>query len=774
MTDTTKVTTPTKATDAVECDAPTYAVAIRALCEFAAKRGDLDLRFTPSPSAQEGIAGHTLVAKRRQDGYESEISLSGCYENLEVRGRADGYCSILNQLEEVKTYRGYIENMPINHRALHWAQAKCYAWLMCVKLGLSEMNVALVYFNIETETETVLVEKHKALDLRDTFETLCSTFVQWASQELVHRHDRDARLAALNFPFDQLHSGQRVLAESVYRAGQTGRCLLAQAPTGIGKTLGTLFPLLKVAPTKLDKIFYLTAKTSGRAMALEALALLQKGYDQKPLRVVELVAREKACEHPDKACNGDSCPLAKGFYDKLPSARSAALCNPLLDKSQVRSVALNHGVCPYYLSQELVRWADIVVCDYNYYFDLNAMLYALMIANQWRVSVLVDEAHNLLDRARSMYTAEVTEQSLLNLRADIPQELKKDVDRLMRQWRKLFNNLPENYNTQDELPEKVLAALSQLTTAIAKFLGDVDQQNVVDYPAAQSLFFDSLHFQKVAELFGSHSFVEIEKFASTPFLNRLCIRNVLPAPLIKYRFAAAQSCTLFSATLNPPHAYLSSLGLPENTVVIDVPTPFTADQLRITVLKDISTRFKDRKRTLSALVAAIVQQFDASPGNYLAFFSSFDYLQLALKEVQKLRPEIPFWEQTRSMPEGEREAFLAKFTSGGKGIGFAVLGGAFSEGIDLTGTRLIGAFIATLGLPQINQVNEQMKLRLEKSVGQGYEHAYLYPGIQKVVQAAGRVIRTQQDRGFLYLMDDRFASAQVKSLLPSWWDVEVK
>jgi DNA excision repair protein ERCC-2 len=754
---------------------------VRALCEFAAKRGDLDLRFTPSPSAQEGIAGHTLVAKRRGEGYEAEISLSGRFEDLEVRGRADGYCSILNQLEEVKTFRGYIDNMPDNHRALHWAQAKCYAWLMCVKLGIDEMNVALVYFNIETETETVLAVKHTAQQLRETFEGLCSLFVQWAAQEVAHRHDRDETLKALSFPFEELHAGQRVLAESVYRAGAGGRCLLAQAPTGIGKTLGTLFPLLKVAPgkgndsaTAIDKIFYLTAKTSGRAMALDALEKLQQGQCKPQLRVVELVARDKACEHPDKACNGDSCPLAKGFYDKLPAARAAAHLSPSLDKVQIRDVALTHGVCPYYLSQELVRWADVVVCDYNYYFDLNAMLYALTLANQWKIGILVDEAHNLLDRARGMYTAEVAERSLSNLKADLPEELKKDFDRLMRQWKKLLRAQESTYNTLDELPEKLLAAMIQLTSAIGKFFGDVDQKNAADYPAAQSLFFDALHFQKVAELFDSHSFIEIEKGEKGEKGDRLCIRNVLPAPLIKNRFSSAHSCTLFSATLNPAHAYISSLGLPDDTVVIDVPTPFKSDQLKVTVLKKISTRYKDRVRSLSALVDEIAAQFDRSPGNYLAFFSSFDYLQQALRKLQTLKPHIPIWEQSRSMPESARDAYLANFVDNGKGIGFAVLGGAFSEGIDLTGGRLIGAFIATLGLPQINDVNEQIKLRLEKTLGQGYEHAYLYPGIQKVVQAAGRVIRTPEDRGFLYLMDDRFASAQVKALLPSWWDVEVR
>jgi DNA excision repair protein ERCC-2 len=742
-----------------------YSIAVRALCEFAAKRGDLDLRFTPSPTAQEGIVGHALVAKNRQAPYQSEITLKGCYENLEVKGRADGYDPDLNQLEEVKTYRGYVENIAASHRALHWAQAKVYAWLMCLELGLSEMNVALVYFSIDTEAESLLVENYSAEELKLHFEALCSVFLKWATKELAHQEAHKVFANEVIFPFADLHAGQRVLAESVFKATTHGRSLIAQAPTGIGKTIGTLFPALKSGTKEPHKIFYLAAKTSGRAMALSAIESL--AGNRVGLRALELVAKEKSCVHPDKACHGDSCPLAKGFYDKLPAARESAAMQPMLTKEVTHEVATSHGVCPYYLSQEMVRWVDIVVCDYNYYFDLNAMLYALTVNNQWKVHLLVDEAHNLPDRARAMYSAELSDQSLSALVNEMPDSLKKDVDRFRRVWRRLFKEQTEAIAIIAEVPEKIVGALDKLLSAISTVLADDTINHAVENPAMQAFFLEGLHFQKVLALFDEHFFLEANLEHTKNW--RLRIHNVLPAPMLRTRFDAAYSVSLFSATLNPTHAYKALLGLPENSVEIDVISPFSSDQLQVQISSNISTRFKDRDKSLGLLAKTIAQQYELQPGNYLAFFSSFDYLQQASNQMAISHPSVPVWAQTRGMSEDEREKFLDRFTEQSQSIGFAVLGGAFSEGIDLTGARLFGAFIATLGLPQFNRINDEMKRRMDDLLGNGYDYIYLYPGLQKVVQAAGRVIRTTNDRGVLFLMDDRFASKQVTSLLPQWW-----
>lgn len=749
-----------------------YSIAVRALCEFTAKVGDLDLRFTPSPTALEGIVGHRTVASRRSEGYQSEVALEGVYQNLKIKGRADGYDPAQNCLEEVKTYRGDLSKQPANHRQLHWAQAKIYGWLMCQKLDLEHINLALVYFDIVSEKETCLVESFSAEQLRQFFEQHCARFLHWAEQEMSHREGRNRAAQQLAFPHAGFRPGQRHLAESVFKAISTGCCLMAQAPTGIGKTVGTLFPMLKaLAPQQLDKVFFLTAKTPGRQLALDATQVIMRSAAAPPLRVLEMVARDKACEHPDKACHGESCPLAQGFYDRLPAARQAASAVSLLSQSALRQVALDHGVCPYYLSQEMARWADVVVADYNYYFDFSALLFGLAQANNWKVAVLVDEAHNLVERGRQMYSASLDQSTLAGVRKTAPEALKKQLQRINREWNALHGAQSGTYQAYDKPPEKLLQALSSCSASIGDYLNDHPQG--LD-SALQNFYFEMLQFCRVAELFDEQFLFDISKrdLDRKKQLSQLCLRNVVPAGFIGPRLTAARSTVLFSATLSPRHYYADLLGTPTNTVCIDVESPFHADQLHVQIVNQISTRFVHRQASLAPIVELIAGQFSQRPGNYLAFFSSFEYLQQVAQLLAQRHPQIPLWSQSRGMGEDQRQQFLDQFTEDGKGVGFAVLGGAFGEGIDLPGARLIGAFIATLGLAQLNPVNEQLKQRMAAIFGAGYDYTYLYPGVQKVVQAAGRVIRTQQDQGVVMLIDDRFGESKVRQLLPSWWSIK--
>lgn len=745
-----------------------YVVAVRALCEFTAKQGDLDLRFTPSPTAQEGIAGHAVVTARRGDGYRTEVSLSGDHGLLHVRGRADGYDARENLLEEIKTYRGKLSSMPENHHHLHWAQVRVYGHLLCAQLGLDSVNLALVYYEIGSGHETVLRETRSAAELKAAFEEQCLRFIAWAEQELRHREARDAALVALRFPHASFRPGQRQLAETVFKANSTARCLLAQAPTGIGKTVGSLFPVLKAAPAqRIDKVYFLAAKTPGRQLALDAAATIRSADPRLSLRVLELTARDKACEHPDKACQGASCPLAKGFYDRLPAARAAALEVPVLDRAALREVGLAHDVCPYYLGGEMARWSDVIVGDYNYYFDGGAMLYALAQEQGWRASVLVDEAHNMVSRARSMYSGELDRALLRMARAAAPSEtVKKALTKVARAWGEMDAHAPAPYQLLATPPEKLLSALQNATSTINDYLAE---QAVPLDPDLQRFHFDALGFQRLAESFGEHSLCDITRDGKD---TTVCIRNVVPAPFLKPRFEGAHSVTLFSATLSPWHYFADLLGLPENTGWVDVESPFSAGQLAVHIASRISTRYQHRAASLAPIAQLMADQYAQAPGNYLAFFSSFDYLEQAADLFTRLHPDVPVWRQERRMSEAERAAFLDRFQPEGRGIGFAVLGGSFGEGVDLPGARLIGAFVATLGLPQLNPVNEQLRARMQAMFGAGYDYTYLYPGLQKVVQAAGRVIRTEQDRGTVYLIDDRFGQPAVRELLPRWWQVD--
>jgi DNA excision repair protein ERCC-2 len=753
---------------------PAYTIAVRALCEFTAKAGDLDLRFTPSPSAQEGIAGHAVVAARRGDGYRAELPLSGEWNGLRVRGRADGYDENENLIEEIKTHRGRPESIPDNHRHLHWAQVRVYGHLLCQERGLDAVNLALVYYDIGSGVETVLREQRDSAWLQTHFAGLCERFSSWAAQESAHRAARNDALTHLRFPHADFRPGQRHLSESIYRANTSGRCLLAQAPTGIGKTVGSLFPTLKAMPQQgIDKVFFLAAKTPGRRLALDGAAKLcsAKGTETAtPLRVLELTARDKACEHPDKACHGDACPLARGFYDRLPAARAAAAEVLVLDREALRTVALEHDVCPYYLGSEMTRWVDMIVGDYNYYFDGGAMLYALAQANGWKASVLVDEAHNLVNRARSMYSAEIDRELLRAARAVAPPAVKKALERVGRAWTNVDKGAPAPYQLLESMPAKLVDALQDASSTInehlAAFPGPLD-------PDLQRFHFDALQFARLAESFGPHSLVDLSRDADRPTLrdSTICIRNVVPAPFLGPRFAASHSSTLFSGTLGTWQYCTDTLGLPADTAWVEVDSPFTASQLDVHVAKGISTRYQARAASVQPIAELIARQFHERPGNYLAFFSSFDYMDQVAGALAKLDPGVTAWRQERRMSETARQGFIDRFAIGGAGVGFAVLGGAFGEGVDLPGERLIGAFVATLGLPQVNPVNEQLRERMQTLFGAGYDYTYLYPGIQKVVQAAGRVIRTEQDRGVVWLIDDRFAQPGIRALMPAWWEL---
>jgi len=752
-----------------------YAVSVRTLCEFAARRGDLDLRFHLAPSGQEGVVGHRVVMGRRGATYQKEIALELQQGLLRVRGRADGYDPEAGRLEEIKTYRGRLRDMPASQGELHWAQLRVYGHMMCQKLAMDEIELALVYFNITTGRETIRRETRSAAELQAAFAALCGDFLRWAEQEVGHRQERDATLTTLQMPFGAFRSGQRSLAKAVFRGIRDGEHQAIQAPTGIGKTMGTLFPALKAMAVEsaggtLDKVFFLTAKTSGREVALRAAKIIQDS-EAPALRVLELAARERACEHPDKQCHGDSCPMAKGFYDRLPDARATALKRRLLDRATLRQVGLEHALCPYHLAMELVQWCDVVVGDYNYYFDVGATLHAQTSSQQWRVGVLVDEAHNLVERARAMYTGKLALEDLKGL-AKLNGRLDSALVQVDRAWRELLADQTEPYRRHPGLPAAFIQALRVASGVIADQLDKLDHD---EHDKVLRFYFDVQLFLRLAEGFGSHSLFETTIAALTQgHLQAECsIRNVMPAPYLKPRLDTAHACVLFSATLHPQRFYSDVLGLPAATRWMDVESPFTADQLEVRVVGDISTRWADRQASLAPMAHTITSQYARRPGNYLVFTSSFDYLHRLAEAVNAAQPEIPIWLQARDRDTTARTAFLDRFKVGGRGIGFAVLGGIFAEGIDLPGERLVGAFIATLGLPQWNPANEALRACVEENfAGRGYEYAYLYPGLRKVVQAAGRIIRTPQDRGVVYLMDDRYNRPAVRRLMPSWWRVQ--
>ena len=755
-----------------------YTVSVRSLCEFTAKAGDLDRRFTPSATALEGLAGQAAVVARRGPGYESEVPLQGQCGTLRVRGRADGFDAQRQRLEEIKTIRGRADDVTANRRALHWAQLETYAALLCASRGLAQVELALVYVDAGTQQETVLRRIAGAASLQAAFAARCAAFAEWAAQEAAHRAARDGALAALPFPLGSFRPGQRALAEAVYRSSVQGNCLLAQAPTGIGKTLGTLYPVLRAMPGRqLDRVAFLTCKTTGRNTALDALQQLRGAMPGRSLRVLALVSKEQACEHPGQPCHGAACPLASGFHDRLPAARAAAVAEGWLDPAAQRRAALAHGICPYHLGQELLRWVDVVVGDVHHAFDPRGQLFGLAQALDWRWVLLVDEAHNLVERTRQMYSAQMRLSDIQTAWHAAPAALRAPLQR----WHKVAAALAAESDADDHalpsVPDALLQALQALNTAVGEHLQDqpLDGGPLLHGPLLQ-FHFQALALQRLLDRFGPHSVFEVLRAAppadgSAPDA-LLAVRNIVPAAFLRQRWAACQGATLFSATLGPPAYPRDLLGLPADTGWIDIPPAFPPEHLQVHIARRLSTRFPHRRASLDAVVALMAGQFARHPGNYLAFFSSFDYLDLAADRLAVLHPALPQWRQTRGMPDSARQGFLARLQPGGQGLAFAVLGGAFAEGVDLPGTRLVGAFIATLGLPPVSMAQQRTRERLDELFGPGHGYADRVPGLQRVVQAAGRVIRSPSDRGWLWLMDERFAQPDVRALLPAWWHIQ--
>lgn len=759
-----------------------HTVAVRVLCEFAARGGDLDLHYTPAPSAQQGIAGHRKVAARRGAAYQSEVPLAGAAHGLLVRGRADGYDVDANRLEEIKTHRGRPAT-PTGQRALHQAQLRVYGHLMCAQRGLATITLALVYYDIDTQHETVLTEQAEAASLRTFFERCCERYVGWADAEAAHRAARDAHLRALAFPFTDFRAGQHMLARAVFTAHRHGRCLLAQAPTGLGKSIATLFASLKAMPERaFDKVYYLTARTSGRQPAVEALRAL--GPAGMPLRTLELVAREQACEHPERHCTGDSCPLARGFFDRLAGARAAAVALGRLDADAVRAVARAHSVCPYYLGQELLHWCDVIVGDVHHYFDGGGVLHAAMLAGGWRVGLLVDEAHNLAERTRRMYSASLDQRRLARLRTGAPRPVARALDRVRRQWRAQVGDDAAPYRQLERPAPALLEALQTFVTVVTDALAEAGP--AAGLPGTGSpdgdlreALFDCQRFLQAAERFGEHSLYDVTRTAPSsdgqrrsPAATTLCLRNVVPAPFTGPRVTDAAGSVLFSATLTPWPFVRGLLGLPAEARCLELPTPFDPRRLSVRLAGRLSTRQADRMAAAPRIATLIARQFAQQPGNYLVFASSFAFLAQLSAALAACAPHIERCEQQPAMGEAERRAFVERFTDTSRQVGFAVLGGVFGEAIDLPGRRLIGAFIATLGLPPPDPVNEAIRRRLHGLFGDGYRLAYLYPGLQKVVQAAGRVIRGEHDSGVIHLIDDRFGRPEIRELLPPWWHID--
>ncbi|MEY4415871.1 MAG: hypothetical protein RIQ53_3164 [Pseudomonadota bacterium] len=840
-------------------------VSVRELCAFAARRGDLDLRHTPAPTAAEGIAGHQRVAAARGPDYRAEWPLHGRWQALVLRGRADGWDPGRQRLEEIKTHRmpgrrrqrpprpdELLAWLPERQLALHRAQLRVYGALLCRAEGLAQVELALVYLDLVSGGETLIVETRSADALEDDLAALCAPYQAWARLQAAHRRARDAALSTLPFVHGTFRDGQQLLARQVFTAARRRGLLLAQAPTGTGKTQGLLYPALRAcADQGLDKILALSTRNTGRTLWLQALAANRARSRTLPLRVLELVAREQACLHPQARCEARDCPLAVAFFDKLPAARADALarCDELaggaggaagaggttttaqpvlLDAATLRTIAEAHALCPYYLAQELVRWADVVVADCHQWLDASALVVALTQENDWQMLVLADEAHNLVDRARGMYSAELDLLQWRALAREAPTVLQRPIRRLLG----LLRGGPGTPETPDRpapaeptpgrlrpapddtggvrhtgtLPAGLGEAIAQVSGVLGDALADPEGLATPAGPWRpdgrwQQAWLELAGFARLAERHdAAHTLVEWQGLHPLHGPARLALVNAWPAPFLRTRWTLAHGAVLCSATLAPPRFHADLLGLPEDHAWLDLPSPFDPAHLQVHRVSGLPMHWRARQAAAAPLARLMDGAIRRNPGNYLTFFSSFEQLDQVWQAweaeqdgqdgrgeaggrggmeegtgheaAQRGRPPpIEAWRQHRRMDEAAREAFLHRFRPDGVGLGFAVLGGAFGEGVDLPGRRLIGAFIATLGLPRIDARAQALCERLQAAFGEraGRDYAYTVPGLRKVVQAAGRVIRGPEDRGQVWLIDERWQRRELLTLLPASW-----
>lgn len=759
---------------------------VRGLVEFVLRSGDLSASFAGSSRMVEGSRIHRKIQQAQGEEYEAEVSLAIVVERpeviLQISGRADGIITARDEagekqitIDEIKSVTDELETIEEDYNLLHWAQAKCYGYIYAIQQELKTISVQISYCHVDNMAIKIFKKEFTVDELSLFFNSLIEEYIVWAERLGDWTEVRNASAQLLAFPFPQFRQSQRQLAVAVYVALTKGRKLFAQAPTGTGKTMATLFPAVKALGLgQVEKIFFLTAKTVTRGLAEEAIARLRQGG--LACKTLTLTAKDKICFLPEADCTPEECPYAKGYYDRINAALSACWHIEAYTREAIEQIARENTLCPFELSLDLALWADIIICDYNYVFDPRVYLKRFFYENNNQYCFLVDEAHNLVDRAREMFSAQVTKQSFLEIR----KKIRQDLPRLAKVTGKINSYLLKagkactEKSTVDEADYLVANALpSELLPQLRHFQELAEKWLAKNEPAGfreelLELFFAVNAFIRTAEMYDENYVTYCEKQEKEITIKLFCVN---PSELLRQAVKRGRCAVFFSATLTPLHYFAEILGGEEEDGQLAVPSPFDAGNLGLLVADTISTTYKMREQTYDDIVDSIAAATGAKTGNYLVFLPSYRYMEEVYVRFSAKNPSVQVIRQKGEMSEGERDAFLQQFSGENSAtlLGFAVLGGLFGEGIDLVGERLVGAIIVGVGLPKICLEREIVRQWFDEKNNQGFEYAYVYPGMNKVLQAAGRVIRTEQDRGLILLIDARFAQPRYKRLFPPEW-----
>ena len=773
-------------------------ISVRNLVEFILREGDIDNRHGQSVSPEAMLAGsrmHRKIQKRKGSDYHAEVPLKLVlkeeYYDLILEGRADGI-QILTEGEK-PDYSVSFQNIVLEDSAkviideikgiymkldhllapvgVHLAQAKCYAYIYALQHDLKRIGVQMTYVNLDTEEMKYFSEEYTFEALEGWFDDLIASYRKWSDFQYAWKKLRQESIQKLQFPF-AYRKGQKELAAGVYRTIQRKKNLFIQAPTGVGKTITTVFPAVKAVGEGLgDRIFYLTAKTVTGTVAWETFDQLRRqGYQAK---LIQITAKEKMCLCAEMECNPVHCPYAKGHYDRVNDAVFGLLQKEdFFTREVLLEQAREYQVCPFEMSLDVASWVDDIICDYNYVFDPNVYLkrfFAEGIRGDY--IFLIDEAHNLVERSREMYSATLRKEDFLSVRKIMKRyqpKLDKDFNKCNRILLD-YKRECENYKVYQDIGSFIFA-LMNLASGLDEFL-----QRSTEFPERKEVsefYFAVRNFLNMYERVDEHYVIYGEHTAEGGFLLKLyCVD---PSLNLQECIDKGNAAIFFSATFLPIRYYKSLLSTKQDNYAVYAETAFTEDQSLLLLGRDVSSRYTRRNQDEYRRIAEYIRKTgQAQKGNYMVFFPSYKMMQEVYEVFEGLNcGEMETCMQVSGMKEEEREAFLGQFAAEHERsfLAFCVMGGIFGEGIDLKNEQLIGAVVVGTGLPQISNEREILMRYYDERSGEGFDYAYRYPGMNKVLQAAGRVIRTVDDRGVILLLDDRFTRREYESLFPKEWE----
>ena len=751
-------------------------ISVRNLIEFVMRSGDIDNRFRDNARMIEGIRAHQQIQKKYGKNYKKEYSLKNTTSigdvEFKVEGRADG---VLEQedrfvIDEIKSTTRLLTEIDDSNN-LHWAQAKCYAYFFALDNNLDKMSITLTYVSVEDYSTKIFKRDFTFNELKDFYYHLLNEYLTFSKILAINKKKRDESIKNLNFPYKEYRKGQRKMSVAVYTAILDKKKLFVDAPTGIGKTISTVFPSIKSMGEYLtDNIFYLTSKNTQAKEANKAISILKN--EGLYIKSLSITSKEKICLNDEVKCNPVDCPFAKGHFDRVNKALFEILeKEEIIDFDVITSYAEKHRVCPFEFELDIASYADFIVCDYNYVFDPNVYLKRFFDDVINRYVFLVDESHNLLDRSREMYSFSFTDTRFKEIVKELNQKKAKIIIRHLNGIIDTFEEVYDNYGKKlYYYQEKQITDFDdkfvRLLKPLSKYL--VKEREDPNYDELLNLYFDINKYLRISDTYND-GFYSVISFDENSLEIKFEIKCIDPSEVLKHSYDYARSSVFFSATLSPMNYFMKMLGA-EDSLKLRLDMPFSNNNYEI-VAKDISTRYRDRNNNLVYISDAIHEFRNSKEGNYFIFFPSYSYL-LDIYEDYISRYDDDVLIQDRNMTEVEIKKFLNKFTADSSITGFMVLGGIFSEGVDLVGERLIGSMIISVGMPGVSNERNLIKEHFDKKGYSGFDFSYTYPGINKVFQAAGRVIRSSSDKGIIYLIDDRFLSRKYFNLYPKHWKMK--